>query len=219
VNLGLPLDDQALPHMATAWGRFSVDPVRVTRVSFTGDRSYELSIRSDRAAPLWERLKTEGQKLDAVLLGLEALSVLRAEKGFIIIGKDSDGMTRPMDLGASAPLAKKKIEYVGRRSLFTEEASRPDRRQLVGLEVVDGQKPFPTGAHAIERMSDSVRSIGYVTSSYFSRNLNRPIALALIERGASRHGEIIEIQHLSVRQSARIAMPCAFDPKGERLNG
>jgi sarcosine oxidase, subunit alpha len=219
IDLGLPLDDDALPHMATAWGRFGSDPVRVTRVSFTGDRSYELSIRSDRAGPLWSRLKKEGHELDAVLLGLEALTVLRAEKGFIIIGKDSDGMTRPMDLGVSAPLTKKTSEYVGKRSLFTQEAGKPDRRQLVGLELVDGDRPLATGSHAVEAAASGIRSMGYVTSSYFSPNLNRPIALALIERGASRHGEIIEIQNLGLRQRARITKTCAFDPKGERLSG
>ncbi|MGD9915026.1 MAG: 2Fe-2S iron-sulfur cluster-binding protein [Rhizobiaceae bacterium] len=216
--LGISFDDTAFPHMAIAWGSFEGTPVRATRVSFTGDRSYELSIRADHAAGLWDRLRQLGSAIDAVVLGVEALMVLRAEKGFIVIGKDTDGMTRPMDLGVSAPLAKKKVEFIGRRSLFTEEAQRPNRNQLVGLEVMDKGGPLATGAHGIERSGAGKRSIGYVTSSYFSPTLDRPIALGLIEGGATRHGEVIEVQHLGAVRPARIAPPCAFDPSGERLN-
>ncbi|WP_205911903.1 hypothetical protein [Rhodobacter sp. SGA-6-6] len=108
VGLGVDLDDAALPHMALAWGGFGGVAVRVTRVSFTGDRSYELSIRADRALPLWRALKEAGRAFDAVLLGGEALMILRAEKGYIVIGKDTDGRTRPMDLGVSGPFERKK---------------------------------------------------------------------------------------------------------------
>ncbi|MBD0416887.1 2Fe-2S iron-sulfur cluster-binding protein [Oryzicola mucosus] len=218
VGLGISFDDASLPHMATGWGSFDGTQVRVTRVSFTGDRSYELSIRADRAEALWSRLKHIGQSHNAVLMGLEALMTLRAEKGFIVTGKDSDGMTLPMDLGSSAPLSKKKVDYLGKRSLFTEEAQRPDRTQLVGLEVIDGGGRFPTGAHGVLKTGSGKRSLGYVTSSYHSPTLGRPIALGLIERGAARHGEVIDVQHLGEMRQARIAPPCAFDPEGERLN-
>lgn len=218
VDLGLALDDDALPHMATAWGSFEGTPLRVTRVSFTGDRSYEISIRADRAPTLWRVLKKKGSALEAVLIGVEALMVLRAEKGYIVIGKDSDGMTRPMDLGVTAPLLKKKVEFIGRRSLLVEEAQREDRNQLVGLEVVDGGPPLATGAHGVGFTAKGKRSLGYVTSSYYSPSLNRPIALGLIERGASRHGDTINIQHLGNIRQARLVSPCALDPEGERLN-
>ncbi|NGN40405.1 FAD-dependent oxidoreductase [Mesorhizobium sp. CGMCC 1.15528] len=219
VGLGIDLGDKNLPHMATAWGSFGDDTVRISRVSFTGDRSYEISIRADRAKHLWKTLRRRGEAFNATLLGLEALMVLRAEKGFIVIGKDSDGMTRPMDLGASAPLAKKTAEFIGKRSLFTEEAQRPDRNQLVGLEVVDGTQPFAIGSHGVESTPAGKRSLGYVTSSYFSATLNRPIALGLIERGAARHGEEIDVQHLGQIRRARLVPPCVFDPSGDRLNG
>ena len=218
IGLKLSLDDADLPHMAIGFGEFDGEAVRVTRVSFTGDRSYELSIRADRAAGLWQALKVRGAEFDAVLLGVEALMVLRAEKGFIVIGKDSDGMTRPMDLGVTAPLARKKGEYLGRHSLFLPEAQRSDRQQLVGLEVTDGGAMLATGAHGVAMTTSGKRSIGYVTSSYFSPALGRPIALALIERGASRLGEVIDIQHLGTIRKARIAPVCAFDPSGGRLN-
>ncbi|NKL21270.1 sarcosine oxidase subunit alpha family protein [Rhizobium leguminosarum] len=218
VGLGLSLDDEHLPHMATAWGKYCGLPVRVTRVSFTGDRSYEISVRADQAAALWTSLRSIGKGFDATLLGVEALMILRAEKGYIIIGKDSDGMCRPMDFGLTAPLQKKRPEFIGKRSLLMDEAQRADRNQFVGLEVLDELGALPTGAHGVDRSSGQTRSIGYVTSSYLSPTLNKPIALGLIERGLSRHGEVIELQHLGQIRKARIVSPCALDPEGARLN-
>lgn len=216
LGLGVDLGDAALPHMALAWGRFGAEPVRVTRVSFTGDRSYELSVRADRALPLWQALKEAGRAFDAVLLGVEALMILRAEKGYIVVGKDSDGRSRPMDLGVSGPFQKKRGEYLGRRSLSLPAAA-DQARALVGLQSETGEV-LPAGAHAVEPSGAGRRSIGFVTTSHFSPNLNRPIALALIENGAARMGETVELHHLGRSLPARIAPVCAFDPEGERLH-
>jgi sarcosine oxidase subunit alpha len=219
LDLGTALDDTSLPHMAVTHGRFDGEEVRIARVSFTGDRSYEVSIRADRAEALWACIRQEGRALGAVTIGLEALMILRAEKGYIVIGKDTDGATMPHDLGVDAPRRKRTTEFVGRRSLFTEEAMRADRKQLVGLTVAEGEPPLGTGAHGIERVGGTKRSLGYVTSSYFSPTLGRPIALALIEAGVARHGEVIDIQHLGMLRRATITAPCALDPAGDRLNG
>ncbi|RWC49824.1 MAG: FAD-binding protein [Mesorhizobium sp.] len=216
VGLGVDLDDAALPHMALAWGCFGLEPVRVTRVSFTGDRSYELSIRADRVLPLWRALKEAGRAFDATLLGGEALMILRAEKGYIVIGKDTDGRSRPMDLGVSGPFEKKKTEYLGRRSLHLP-AVADQARALVGLDSLD-ERVLPPGAHAVERADMRKISIGFVTTSHFSPNLNRPIAIGLIANGAARMGETVELHHMGSSLSARIAPVCAFDPAGERLH-
>jgi len=218
LDLGLSLDDADLPHMAIGEGMFETEPVRVARVSFTGDRSYEVSIRADRAERLWARMHEAGKAFDALTIGLEALMILRAEKGYIVIGKDTDGTTLPHDLGVDGPRAKRKSEYVGRRSLFTEVATPDSRQQLVGLAVARGEEPLATGAHGISREGGKLRSQGFVTSSYHSPTLARPVALGLIERGAARHGETIDIQHLGMVRRATITGPCAFDPSGERLN-
>jgi len=218
LDLGLSLDDRDLPHMAVGEDRFGTDRLRVARVSFTGDRSYELSIRADRAEPLWVRLKEAGKAFDAVTIGLEALMILRAEKGYIVIGKDTDGTTMPHDLGVAGPRIKRQSDYVGRRSLFTEVASKDDRLQLVGLAVAESEPPLPAGSHGVTRDKGMTRSQGFVTSSHMSPTLERPIALGLIERGASRHGEAIDIRHLGTVRRATITPPCAFDPEGERLN-
>ncbi|TPJ73538.1 sarcosine oxidase subunit alpha family protein [Mesorhizobium sp. B2-7-1] len=218
LDLGAALDDASLPHMAVAAGRFAGNEVRVARVSFTGDRSYEISIRADRAEALWARMQQEGRAFDAVLLGLESLMILRAEKGYIVIGKDTDGTTMPHDLGVAGPRTKRASEFVGRRSLFTEAGNRADRNQLVGLALREGEAPLATGAHGVEKREGRLRSIGFVTSSYQSPTLGRPVGLALIERGAARHGETIDVQHLGVVRQATIVAPCAFDPEGSRLH-
>ena len=141
--LGLDLDDAVLPHMAIGHGVFEGAAIRVARVSFTGDRSYEMSIPSDRADRLWARLIEAGKAFDAVVIGLEALMILRAEKGYIVIGKDTDGATLPHDLGVAGPRDRRSTEYVGRRSLFTEEAMRGDRKQLVGLMIPGANRRSP----------------------------------------------------------------------------
>jgi len=213
-----PLDDATLPHMSLVHGSYRGDPVRITRVSFTGDRSYEITIRADRAEALWNELKQRGRAFDAVLLGSEGLLVMRAEKGYIIVGKDTDGLTRPVDMGLHGPLKNKKVEFLGKRSLMMDDAQRKDRKEYVGLEVADGGEMLAAGAHGVEWVGGKHRSIGYVTSSYMSPTLNRPIALGLIERGISRQGEIIDVRHMGEVRKARIVGPCAFDPEGGRLN-
>ena len=218
LDLRATLDDASLPHMAIGHGSFDGASVRIARVSFTGDRSYEISIRPDRAGRLWHRLIEAGLAFDAVTIGVEALMVLRAEKGYIVIGKDTDGTTLPHDLGVAGPRARRKTEFVGKRSLFTEEANRSDRKQLVGLTVAEGEAPLAPGAHGVERRNADKNSIGFITSSYMSPTLNRPVALALIKRGASRHGETIELQHLGRVRRGTITSPCSFDTGGGRLN-
>ena len=217
LDLGIDLDDKALPHMAFANGEFASAPARVARVSFTGDRSYEVTVPSLAAPALFAVMSRICAGLDGCLLGSEALLLLRAEKGYIIAGKDTDGTTMPQDLGATGPRDKRQAEFVGKRSLFTENAKRQDRPQFVGLTVA-GAKPLPSGAHAIETRAGKRRSIGFVTSSYFSPTLQRPIALGLVERGDARMGEMIELYHLGQILRATISPPCAFDPEGSRLN-
>ena len=216
---GLVIDDATLAHMTTSEVSLGDLAVRVTRVSFTGDRSYEVSVRADQAERLWQLLSESGKPFGIAPIGMEALLILRAEKGYIVIGKDTDGTTLPMDLGMNGPLKSKRVEFSGNRSLLTAEATRPDRPNFIGLEVMDDGGPFAPGAHGIEMTEGRLRSLGYITSSYHSPTLNKPIALALIERGYSRIGDIIEVQHLGARRRARICAPCVFDPEGDRLNG
>ncbi|MBV8798091.1 MAG: FAD-dependent oxidoreductase, partial [Hyphomicrobiales bacterium] len=217
-GLDVALDDQSLPHMAFTTGAFDGGPLRVARVSFTGDRSYELSVPARRATRLRARLAEKLPVFGGGLLGLEALMILRAEKGYIVIGKDTDGTTMPQDLGLTGPRDARADEYIGKRSLFMPVAKDPSRKQLVGLSVASGEAPLPTGAHVTTGAGRSRRSQGYVTSSYFSPSLGRPISLGLVEAGLTRIGETVSVYHLGSPRRATITPPVAFDPEGQRLH-
>ena len=217
-GLDIPLDDQSLPHMAFASGAFDGGPLRVARVSFTGDRSYELSVPARRAGSLRSRIIEKLPAFGGGPMGLEALMILRAEKGFIVVGKDTDGTTMPHDLGVTGPRDSRADEYIGKRSLFMPVANEPRRKQLVGLSVASGETPLPTGAHVAIGAGRARRSQGYVTSSYFSPSLGRPIALGLVEAGLSRMAETVGVYHLGAERRATIVSPVALDPEGKRLH-
>ena len=217
-GLGVALDDKSLPHMAFATATFDGAPLRIARVSFTGDRSYELSVPASRAARLRARLAEKLKALSGGLLGLEALMILRAEKGYVVVGKDTDGTTMPHDLGVAGPRDSRTDEYIGKRSLFMPVANDPRRKQLVGLSVEGGEAPLPTGAHVATGAGRTRRSQGYVTSTYISPTLSRPIALGLVEAGFSRVGETVRVYHLGRERRASIAHPIALDPEGKRLD-
>lgn len=212
----IKLDDAALPHMSLAQGRVAGLPGRIARVSFTGERSYEISIPAGYGASLWRHLAAQG----TTPYGIETLSLLRAEKGFILIGTDTDGMTLPDDLGMPGPLRSKKEDFVGKRSLLTPDATRPDRRQLVGLLPEDPRLVPAVGAHAIQRDGATMRSIGWVTTAWPSPTLGRSIALAMIERGRSLAAEktTVELYHLGEPSRAVVTATCFLDPEGKRLH-
>ncbi|MEQ8653027.1 MAG: sarcosine oxidase subunit alpha family protein [Kiloniellales bacterium] len=212
--------DAALPHMAFASGQVEGVPARIARVSFTGERGYEISVPARYGAALWRHLISLGRPFGITPYGIESLSVMRAEKGYILIGRDTDGTTMPQDLGMLGPLKNKDIDYVGRRSLWLPEAKRHGRRQLVGLQVLDEAGPLENGAHTIEEKGGRMVSTGYVTSSYMSPILRRPIALALLAQGRALQsaGAQIEVFHLGSRRPAKVVSPCFFDPKGGRLH-
>jgi sarcosine oxidase, subunit alpha len=217
-GLEITLDDRSLPHMAFVICAFDGAPLRVARVSFTGDRSYELSVPARRAASLRTRLAEKLPTFGGGLLGLEALMILRAEKGFIVVGKDTDGTTMPHDLGVTGPRESRADEYIGKRSLSMPIATDARRKQLVGLSVAAGEAPLPTGAHVTQGAGRARQSQGYVTSSYFSPSVGHPIALGLVEAGLSRMGEAVNIYHLGAERRATITASVALDPEGKRLH-
>jgi sarcosine oxidase subunit alpha len=149
------------------------------------------------------------------------LSLLRAEKGYILIGVDTDGTTLPADLGMAGSAAAKTVDFVGKRSLLTPDALREDRRQLVGLRTIDPQLVLPVGAHAFVREDQGSRSIGWVTTSAFSPWLGHSIALAMIERGRDRVAAGAEVDLFSEGKTFRatVTAPCFYDPQGGRLRG
>ncbi len=213
---GIALPD--LAHMGVAEIAYKGGKMRVARVSFTGDMSYELSVPTELADTLRADLDRALTGAEGRWIGLEAVMILRAEKGFIVIGKDTDGQTMPQDLSWGGPRTKRADEYLGKRSLFTPAAIQDTRRQLVGLRVPEGGSVIETGAHLIPNHGPR-RSLGFVTSSYFSPNLGRPVALALLENGHAKIGAEVRLFNDGLIRVAEVTPPCAFDPKGERLNG
>ena len=225
-NVLAPLTDidlgaDALPHMAFADGSILGIAGRLSRVSFTGERSYEVSVPAGYGPALWRALMQAGAAQGITPFGIETLSVLRAEKGYILIGTDTDGMTLPDDLGMSGPLRAKNVDFVGKRSLMTPDARRGDRRQFVGLLPLDPNAVPHVGSHAIERNAGGMRSLGWVTSACHSPALGRSIALGMIARGRAliEAGAEVELFHLGATMRARVVSPVFHDPAGEKLHG
>ncbi|MEM7290906.1 MAG: glycine cleavage T C-terminal barrel domain-containing protein, partial [Pseudomonadota bacterium] len=206
-----------LSHMGVAEIMHGGHVLRIARISFTGDKSYELSVPSDRGKDLRQRLNEGLSELEGCWVGLEAVMILRAEKGYIMVGKDTDGLTMPHDLGWSGPREKRQDEYIGKRALFTPEGNSKMRKQLVGLQSSDG-KPLVTGSHLVPPVGPR-RSLGYVTSSYFSPVLNKPIAIGLVEQGFERMFMEVGCYNDGKVKMVKVVEPCAFDPQGGRLNG
>jgi sarcosine oxidase subunit alpha len=214
------LSTEALPHMAIAEGRVAGIPARIARISFTGEMSYEINVPSSCGLALWQALMTAGAKYEITPYGTEAMHVLRAEKGFIIVGQETDGSVTPLDLGMDWIVSKKKKDFIGKRSLSRPDMLKPDRKQLVGLLTEDPKEVLPEGAQLVERVlpKPPMAMVGHVSSSYFSPNLGRSIALALIKGGRERMGQTL---HAPLASGAAIACkvtgPVFLDPEGNRL--
>jgi sarcosine oxidase subunit alpha len=218
LDVALDLSPGAFPHMTFKQTYLLSAPARISRVSFTGDPSYEISVPTLHASALWSAITKAGKSVQAAFVGVEALSVLRAEKGYIIVGKDTDGETMPHDIGFSLPRLRKKSAFVGDRALHTESANANNRRQLVGLMVKGEESKLVSGAHLIDPSGIKPRSIGYVTSSYDSPTLTYPIALALMENGTAQIGESVAVWNQGDIRQATITSPCFYDKGGELLN-
>ena len=216
----LPLDSEALPFMAMAEGRVAEIPARVFRISFSGEVSFEINVAARYGMALWNALMTAGEKYGITPYGTEAMHVLRAEKGYIIAGQETDGTVTPIDLGLERMVSKKK-DFIGKRSLSRSDTAREDRKQLVGLLTEDESEVLPEGVQIVAepRPMPPMEMIGHVTSSYYSANVGRSIALALIRSGRSRVGEYVFAPLPGKRVMARVVEPVFFDPEGGRLHG
>ena len=211
---------EEFPFMEYREGVMEGMKVRVFRISFSGELSYEIATPAKNGAMLWEKLLKAGEVFDLTPYGTEAMHVLRAEKGFIIVGDETDGVTTPIDVGLSWALSKKKADYVGKHSLQREHLQRADRPVLVGLETIDPQEKLPDGAYGVKEVKDKepMEQIGFVTSSYYSPTLKRSIALAMIAEGQSRMGDVIDFPLEDKVVKAKIVDPVFYDKEGSRQN-
>ncbi|MEJ2133262.1 MAG: aminomethyltransferase family protein, partial [Gammaproteobacteria bacterium] len=215
----MDLSTEAFPFMSCREGTVAGIPARVMRVSFTGELSYEINVASNYGMYLWSTLMAAGRRYGITPFGTETMHVLRAEKGFIIAGQDSDGTVTPADLGMSWAVSKTK-DFIGKRSMSRPDSVRDDRKQLVGLLTDAPGEVLPEGAQIVDELLSAppMKMIGHVSSSYYSANLGHSIALALIKRGRQRHGDRVHVPLDEGTITATITAPRFFDPEGERMN-
>ncbi|MBI3706823.1 MAG: sarcosine oxidase subunit alpha family protein [Proteobacteria bacterium] len=224
VGTDIDIDRAAFRHMAVRQGTVAGLPARIFRVSFTGELTFEINVPASCALALWRILMIAGGDGEITPIGTEALHVLRAEKGYIAVGHDTDGTVTPADLGMGWIVSNAKADFIGKRSQSLADLARSDRRQFVGLLTDNPQEVLPEGAQIIEAPTGSsygrppVPMIGHVTSSYLSPTLDRSIALALIAGGHRRMGEVVAAALPGRAARAKIVSPRFYDPDGARLN-
>ncbi|GAO80954.1 2Fe-2S iron-sulfur cluster-binding protein [Sphingopyxis sp. C-1] len=212
-------DGEPLRHLGFLETEADGVPMRIARVSYSGEASFEIAVPACDATALAERLLDAGRPLGLVPFGIEALDVLRVEKGFLHVGNETDGATMPQDIGFAGTLKCKASDFIGRRGALMPVGHAPGRMQLVGLASLDDRR-LPVGAHCPRQSGTG--SDGWVTSSVHSPTLGRPHALGMIADGASRMGEGLVLWDLGPDNRgevyrARIVAPCAYDPEGLRM--
>ena len=197
-------------------------PARVCRISFSGELAYEINVTAWHGLAVWEALMAAGEKYGITPYGTETMHVLRAEKGYPIIGQETDATVTPQDLGMSWAVSKKKPDFIGKRSFARAENNRTDRKQLVGLLPVDPEVLLPEGSQIVEtdRLPEPpVRMLGHVTSSYPSAALGRTFALALVRSGHERIGETLYVPVEDALVPVTVTESVLYDKEGARRDG
>jgi sarcosine oxidase subunit alpha len=218
VGFDSALAPSSMKHMTLRESALDGMALRVLRASFSGELGYEINVPADHVTGLIGRLWERAPQFAAVLYGIEALEIMRTEKGFIHIGTDTDGTTLPQDVGFARAIERKAANFVGRRSLLRPAARDPGRFQLVALSPVDRRTLLPVGAQ-IAAAAPPTQTEGHVTSSYWSPELGAPVALGLLARGTQRLGEKIRVHHLGKVIDAEVVKAPFIDPTGDRLHG
>jgi sarcosine oxidase subunit alpha len=217
--------NEAFPFMTWRATTLGGVPVRLARISFSGELAFEVYVNSWYARAVWERLIEAGHPHGITPYGTETMHVLRAEKGYPIIGQDTDGTVTPHDLGMAWAVSKKKPDFVGKRSFARVENRNPLRKQLVGLLPVDRETVLPEGSQIVEYAADGVLPpppvpmLGHVTSSYRSAELDRPFALALVKGGRDRIGDTVHVPVGGALVPVEVTGSVLVDPEGARRDG
>ena len=218
---GMDVSKEAIGFMDWADGKLGDFDARVYRISFSGELSYEIAVPASQGRAFWDALMAAGAEFDVMPYGTEALHVMRAEKGFIMIGDETDGTVIPQDLGLDWAISKKKADYIGKRAQERSFMVSPDRWKLVGLETLDGSV-LPDGAYAAGEgvnANGQRNMIGRVTSTYYSPTLGRGIAMGLIHNGPNRMGDVIEFPKVDgTIIEAKIVDQVFYDKEGAKQN-
>ena len=208
----------AFPFMSFHEGTVAGIPARVYRISFSGELAYEINVSANFGRSLREAAMEAGQSFNITPYGTEAMHVLRAEKGYIIVGQDTDGSVTPGDLGMDWIVSTTK-DFIGKRSLSRQDTRRENRKQLVGLTTIDPALVLPEGAQLLNEAATEFPAamVGHVTSSYFSPALQHSIALALVKGGRSREGSVVYAQLMDGRViAAKIGQARFYDVENQR---
>ncbi len=218
---GIDLSPAAMPHMSVQTGQICGVATRLFRVSFTGELGFEINVPADHGRAVWEAVLQAGAAYGIVPYGTEAMHVLRAEKGYIIVGQETDGTVTPADAGLDWAIGKAKKDFVGKRSLSRPDIVAPGRKQLVGLLTHSPQEVLEEGAQLVADPHAEIpmRMIGHVTSSYHSAALGRSIALALVADGRSLLGQTLYVPMPDRMIAVTLVAPVFYDQEGRRLDG
>ncbi len=218
---GMDVSKETLPFMQWADGTLGGFACRVYRISFSGELSYEIAVPAGQGLAFWNALHAAGEEFGAMAYGTEALHIMRAEKGFIMIGDETDGTVIPQDLNLGWAISKKKPDYLGKRGQARNYLASADRWTLVGLETTDGSV-IPDGAIAVApgvNANGQRNTEGRVTSTYFSPTLKRGIAMGLVKGGLARVGQTVEFPKVGGGAvMAKIVDPVFYDKDGEKQN-
>lgn len=217
------ISNEAFPHLAarpvTLFGG-RIEGL-LFRLSFSGELAFELAVPADRADAVADAIVAAGATHGLTPYGVEALAVLRIEKGHVT-HNEINGTVTAADLGLGGLVSKKKADFVGRALLGREGLVDPDRPQLVGLVPLDAKTTFRSGSYVLRKGDAATleNDQGYVTSSCFSPHLGSTIGLALVARGRERHGEEVVVWNGLAGEAvaARITAPVFVDPTSERLH-
>ncbi|CAB3810554.1 Sarcosine oxidase subunit alpha [Paraburkholderia caffeinitolerans] len=217
----IDFDNAAFPFMSYRNGTVAGVKSRVMRISFSGELAYEVNVPANAGRAVWEAIMAAGAEFNITPYGTETMHVLRAEKGYIIVGQDTDGSVTPFDLGMGGLVSQTK-DFLGRRSLKRSDTAKDGRKQFVGLLTDDAKFVLPEGGQIVDvnaqqRADGTTAMIGHVTSSYYSPILDRSIALAVVKGGHNKTGEYVSISMADGRRvKAKIASPIFYDTEGVR---
>jgi sarcosine oxidase, subunit alpha len=214
----IDLAPEAMPHMSVRAGHIYGIPARLFRVSFSGELGYEINVPADHGDAVWQSVHAAGEPYGITAYGTETMHVLRAEKGYIIVGQETDGTVIPADLGLDWTIGRSKGDFVGRRSLTRPDMLCADRKQLVGLLA---SEVLEEGAQLVidPTAAVPVPMLGHVTSAYWSEALRRPIALAMLSGGRARIGQMLYVPMPDRTIAVRVTDPVGYDKEGRRLHG
>ncbi|MDC3106522.1 sarcosine oxidase subunit alpha family protein [Candidatus Pelagibacter sp.] len=215
----LDFSDESFPHMSFKNAKIGKINCRVMRISFTGEHSYEINVQANYGKSVWEKCMEAGKDFNITPYGTETMHLLRAEKGFIIVGQDTDATMTPIDLQMDWIVSKKKYDFIGKRSLYRSDTIREDRKQLVGLLTDNPNEVLEEGAQIVADTNKlPIEMLGHVTSSYYSPNLKKSIALGVVRGGKNMMGQKLIIPMEKKNINVTVADPVFLDKENKRLN-